>query len=96
MTSESTRVVHQHEFLRPPEYATLSHCLGKERFLTLLTNNINTLIEKVPEAALSMTFIDAIHVAREVGLSYIWIDSLCIVQDDNEDWIREAATMSSI
>ena len=42
------------------------------------------------------TFQDAITVTRYLGFHYIWIDSLCIVQDDNEDWARESAKMSSI
>ena len=42
------------------------------------------------------TFQDAIIVTRYLGFHYIWIDSLCIVQDDNEDWARESAKMSSI
>jgi hypothetical protein len=39
---------------------------------------------------------DAVIVARRLGIRYLWIDSLCIVQDDAEDWEREAALMGSI
>lgn len=35
-------------------------------------------------------------VARDLNIPYIWIDSLCIMQDDKDDWVREAATMSSV
>jgi hypothetical protein len=79
-----------------PEYATLSHCWGKEQFTTLTKHNVAEFETCVPDEALSKTFTDAIAVARRVGLDYIWIDSLCIIQDDPSDWAREAASMSLI
>lgn len=42
------------------------------------------------------TLKDAIVIARELGLLYIWIGSLCVLQDDTDDWLLEAATMSSV
>lgn len=42
------------------------------------------------------SFQDAVTISRELGVRYLWIDSLCIVQDDEEDWKREAAKMASI
>lgn len=42
------------------------------------------------------TFIDAIIVTRYLGLRYIWIDSLCICQDDDQDWARESARMCDV
>jgi hypothetical protein len=39
---------------------------------------------------------DAVVVARALGVRYIWIDSLCIVQDSKEDWEREAAAMCDV
>lgn len=47
-------------------------------------------------ARLPKTFQDAITVARSLSLDYLWIDSLCIVQDDAKDWEREAANMAAI
>lgn len=38
----------------------------------------------------------AIQATRELGLSYIWIDALCIVQDDPDDWACEAAQMQHV
>lgn len=34
--------------------------------------------------------------ARRLGLGYIWIDSLCIIQDSPEDWEKESATMAKV
>ncbi|KAE8453294.1 hypothetical protein EG329_011361 [Mollisiaceae sp. DMI_Dod_QoI] len=42
------------------------------------------------------TFQDAIWVTQSLGFSYIWIDSLCIVQDDEDDWRQESALMSQV
>lgn len=42
------------------------------------------------------TFIDAIIIARHLGLRYLWIDSLCICQDDASDWARESARMIDV
>lgn len=50
----------------------------------------------IPWDKLPSTFQDAITVTRRLGIAYIWIDSLCIVQDDAQDWEREAAKMALI
>ena len=42
------------------------------------------------------TFRDAVTVTRDLGLRYLWIDSLCIIQDDDQDWEAESAKMGSI
>jgi len=45
---------------------------------------------------LPKTFQDAVRFAREFGVQYLWIDSLCIIQNDPEDWAREAARMTEV
>jgi hypothetical protein len=50
----------------------------------------------MPWATIPRTFQDAIETARAIGLEYIWIDSLCIVQDDPEDWKAESKQMMAI
>jgi len=47
-------------------------------------------------SVLPQTFRDAISVVRSAGQKYLWIDSLCIIQDSSEDWAREAMQMGSI
>ncbi|KAH7310773.1 heterokaryon incompatibility protein-domain-containing protein [Stachybotrys elegans] len=46
--------------------------------------------------ALPLVFQDAIGFTRKLGIRYLWIDSLCIVQDDRDDWAREGSEMASI
>jgi hypothetical protein len=42
------------------------------------------------------TFQDAVKLVRALGIQYIWIDSLCIVQDDEKEWRQEASRMGDI
>ncbi|KAH8597031.1 hypothetical protein B0O99DRAFT_509108, partial [Bisporella sp. PMI_857] len=46
--------------------------------------------------SLMKTFQDAMYVAMKPGFCYIWIDSLCIVQDSKSDWTREALKMRTV
>ncbi|WAO91487.1 HET domain-containing protein [Fusarium falciforme] len=50
----------------------------------------------IPWESLPKTFQDAISLVRKLGYQYIWIDSLCIIQDDPQDWELEASRMASI
>jgi hypothetical protein len=53
-------------------------------------------MNRIEPSTLPKTFQDAISITRQLGLKFIWIDSLCIVQDDLDDWTREAASMANI
>jgi hypothetical protein len=35
-------------------------------------------------------------IARRLGVTYLWIDALCIIQEDEDDWQRESRQMASI
>ncbi|KAM0356685.1 hypothetical protein ACHAPK_008813 [Fusarium culmorum] len=48
------------------------------------------------KVAFTATFQDAIKLANDIGIEYVWIDSLCIIQDSKDDWQTEAARMSSV
>jgi hypothetical protein len=63
-------------------YIALSHCWGKEQPYTTTTSTLSSRLKALDWDALPRTFLDAIKVARTVGVKYIWIDSICIVQDD--------------
>ncbi|KAI0872115.1 heterokaryon incompatibility protein-domain-containing protein [Hypoxylon argillaceum] len=76
-------------------YAALSHCWGSTRPLQTLRSNIESHVKGISLDSVPKTFRDAIRVTRHLDIGYLWIDSLCIIQDDNEDWIREAAQMGA-
>ncbi|KAF6816037.1 heterokaryon incompatibility protein [Colletotrichum musicola] len=78
------------------EYTALSHCWGKIRILTTLKKNIKDHANCIGFDALPKTFQEAIKTTRSLGVRYLWIDSLCIVQDDADDWAKESAQMASI
>jgi hypothetical protein len=47
-------------------------------------------------ALLPAVFSDAIQVCRRLAIPYLWIDALCIIQDDDNDWEIEATKMATI
>jgi hypothetical protein len=64
--------------------------------LQLTKSNIDALHQEIPVDSLCKTFQDAIIVTQALGLGYLWIDSLCIIQDDEHDWDQESATMADV
>ncbi|KAK0638580.1 heterokaryon incompatibility protein-domain-containing protein [Cercophora newfieldiana] len=80
----------------PIEYGTLSYCWGTGSGLRTTKSNLSQHLNSIPVEQLPLTVEQAIDVARAVGLQYLWIDRLCIVQDDVQDWRREAADMVNV
>ncbi|KAN0110247.1 HET domain containing protein [Hyaloscypha variabilis] len=78
------------------EYITLSHRWGSQKFLTLTRQNLSDWMVELPLQELPSTFQDAISFAKASGIGYIWIDSLCIVQDCEEDWRNESKLMAVV
>ncbi|KAH7253100.1 heterokaryon incompatibility protein-domain-containing protein [Fusarium solani] len=80
------------------EYVTLSHMWGPDptACLRLKEASLEEFKLRIPEDQLPGKYLDAIRVARALGFRYIWIDSLCIIQDSSEDWEKEAVKMASV
>ncbi|PON27716.1 hypothetical protein TGAM01_v203483 [Trichoderma gamsii] len=78
------------------KYACLSHCWGTSRPSRTLAANLDSHKEEIPWDSLPPVFQDTIAYVRKLGITLLWIDSLCIVQDDKEDWRMEASKMASI
>jgi len=77
-------------------YIALSHCWGKSRHIITEKKTLDCWCTNIPWEVLQRTFQDAIIIARKLGVSWIWIDSLCVIQDDATDWEIESAKMASI
>ncbi|KAI0514751.1 heterokaryon incompatibility protein-domain-containing protein [Xylaria bambusicola] len=78
------------------EYITLSYVWGQgERFRTTRAT-LKDHQDRIPLESVPKTFAHAFQVTRELGYRYIWIDALCIIQDDNGDLERELAVMGEI
>ena len=77
-------------------YIAVSHSWGKIVKPFTTTKNVESLKKRIDFASLPKTFQDSIFIARKLGVQYVWIDSVCIIQDDGEDWTHEAKTMGLV
>ncbi|KAH8722940.1 heterokaryon incompatibility protein-domain-containing protein, partial [Phaeosphaeriaceae sp. PMI808] len=77
-------------------YAALSYCWGTTRTFTTTLASLQARKRGFALTDLPKTCRDAVLVTRALGLSYIWIDSLCIIQDSKKDWEKEAAKMCDV
>ncbi len=77
-------------------YLALSHCWGLTKMITTTTATLKSRLVDIDEATLPKTFQDVIRLARSLKVAYVWIDSLCIIQDSPADWDREASLMGRV
>ncbi|CAG8974011.1 hypothetical protein HYALB_00008560 [Hymenoscyphus albidus] len=78
------------------DYVTLSHRWGTSRHITLTSTTYTGFLRDLPWRELPKTFVDAIELIVLLQFNYIWIDSLCIIQDSNHDWVKEASMMAQV
>lgn len=77
-------------------YAALSHCWGGQSTLVTTESNIEKLMKGIELDLLPQNYQQAIALTRRLKISYLWIDSLCIIQDSDHDWKHQAAKMADI
>lgn len=78
-------------------FVALSHCWGgRADMAKLTTKNERIYQERIDIQSLSLNFRDAITVTRWLGIRYLWIDALCILQDSAADWVAESPKMTEI
>ncbi len=85
-----------HSGAKTGHWATLSHCWGKTVTMKLTSATLEQRIQGIRMTELPQNFRDAIIVTRILGIRYLWIDSLCIIQDSTEDWLQESSKMGEI
>ncbi|KAH8881099.1 HET-domain-containing protein [Thozetella sp. PMI_491] len=78
------------------KYITLSHVWGSEQVLTLTRETFATLKQGVSLDDLPRVFREAVGLTRRLGVRYLWVDSLCILQDCVDDWQTESSSMDKI
>ncbi|KAH0420923.1 heterokaryon incompatibility protein [Colletotrichum camelliae] len=90
-------VLSAEESIQEP-FMTLSHCWGSADCLVVSTDNIEAFRREIPADQLPQLYRDAISVTRRLGVRYLWIDSLCIIQrgDDKADWLIESTLMDQV
>lgn len=82
---------------RRAEYACLSYCWGNGPQVRALKSNISDLTTKgILLDELQTTVSDAVKLCKALGIHFLWVDALCIIQDDQEDWNHEATMMGDI
>lgn len=81
------------------KYIALSHCWGKlskeQKFVTS-ADNLDNRKGDIPFDEMPKNFQDAVRATRSLGVTYLWIDSLCIIQEDEADWEVESAKMEEV
>jgi hypothetical protein len=82
------------------KYMALSYCWGpideKSKLLKTTHNTLRSRKEKIELDAMPRVFQEAVTVAQKLNIQYLWIDSLCIIQDDIRDWQIESSRMADI
>jgi hypothetical protein len=98
ITGERTVRLRTAVFKEPYDYLALSHMWGQdhEKQIRLLEHNVEGFQTEVPWANLSDIYREGIRITLALGFRYIWIDSLCIVQDSESDWAYESKRMAVI
>ena len=105
--STSLRLVHGSDILEQtpheddlPHYTALSYCWGTSKDaasqLKVTTQNQSSLASGFVCSETPKVLQDAVTVTRALGVRYIWIDALCILQDSIRDWEAESSQMATV
>ncbi|KAF3000721.1 hypothetical protein E8E13_003311 [Curvularia kusanoi] len=82
-----------------PPYAALSYCWGQtpqQEQAKSVNANIQDRQKNIDPSQLPQTVRDAIRVARALTLSFLWVDALCIIQDDKSEMQTEITKMAGV
>ena len=77
-------------------YLALSHCWGDQQPIKTTSQTLEQRKHSIDWSSLPPVFRDAVTVTRELGVQYLWIECLCILQDSVRDWEEQAAQMGQI
>ncbi|KAF3007476.1 hypothetical protein E8E13_004875 [Curvularia kusanoi] len=92
----SARLVARSTLPESKGYLTLSHRWGGANVVKLTKDSLHSFMIDMPLETLPKTFFDAILVTHHLGFEYLWIDSLCIIQDSEDDWLQESKSMGKV
>jgi hypothetical protein len=94
--TSTVRLVSTQSLSKNVPYAALSHRWGTNKAFVLTSASLQSYETEIRISNVSPTLRDAFTATRSIGLQYLWVDCLCITQDDQDDWLRESATMSKV
>jgi hypothetical protein len=101
-SSTIPRLVSSSDIRNPEEikYAALSYCWGTEEDAKAQFKTDKASLEwrckSLPYEMMTPASNDAVALTRAIGLRYVWVDALCIIQDDADDWLRESGQMGLV
>lgn len=78
------------------DYITLSYVWGNADQLMLTSSNLQRLLSSIPKKGLPKPVADAMSITKRLGYRYLWVDSLCIIQDSQEDRNKECNAMAEV
>jgi len=84
--------------LQSGRYCTLSHCWGAPdvQSLKLTTDSLSSFRNGIAASNLKYTFQEMADLTWQLGVRLMWIDCMCIIQDDSQDWRYESALMGKV
>lgn len=77
-------------------YSCLSYCWGGDQPVKTTKATLDDRIQGIDYASFLQTLQDAIRCSLQLNIPYIWIDCLCIIQDDEDDLVTELPQMPNI
>lgn len=79
-------------------HVALSYCWGSPAGpkCTTTTLNLSSRLLDIPFGELPLTIADAVKITRQLGKQFLWVDALCIIQGDKDDWSEHADMMGRI
>lgn len=81
-------------------YLALSYCWGSkeksEKQLKTTADSLSKHLSQIDIHEMPQTIADAVHACRALGVRYLWVDALCIIQGDGDDWARESLQMAKV
>jgi hypothetical protein len=96
-------IISKTSWIAPAEqvkYAALSYCWGRpydaQKQCKTERKSLKERLRAIPFIELTPVVRDAVIVARRLSIPYLWVDSLCIIQDDTMDWENEASLMGLV
>lgn len=95
-TPGSVRLVLEDEIPAKAPYFALRYCWGRAKPVVLTAHSLSTFRTSIAISTLPKTIQEAIDITRRLGYRFLWVDSLCIIQDSPDDWKREAAKMDQL
>lgn len=93
----ATKLVSKEHIATGSTYAALSYCWGSwNDQLKTTRGTIRDMTTEILDENMTPVLYDAVQLTRKLGIPYLWIDALCILQDDDKDWNQNAANMHKI